>query len=133
MPPGVSGDIVVSNPLVYERRSSTLTDPIPAHTTDYELLNWSVPKGRDHFLLYGLGTDQHLNSNYKWVVDDVELPINGSSRIGTVEKPYIFPEPIFVSGTISLYITNDNDIPYPNTFHIVYAYPYECMIYGRCE
>lgn len=126
---------------VYERRSSTLTNPIPALTSNYELLRWVVPNDRNHFLLYGLGTDQHLNSDYKWVVDGVELPINGSARVGTPEEPYIFPEPIYVSGTVVLYITNDNTVDYPNStipapplLRTPYdEYPYECMIYGRCE
>jgi len=122
---------------VYERRSSTLTNPVPASATNYELLRWSVPSDRNHFLFYGLGTDQHLNSEYRWVVDGVELPINGSARVGTPEKPYVFPEPMYVSGTIVLYITNDNAVGYPNTDNTPPypddEYSYECMIYGRCE
>ena len=120
--------------LVYERRSSTITNPVPSNTSGYELLNWSVPKEMDHFLLYGLGTDQHPNSNYRWVVDDVELPINGSARVGSPFKPYISPSPIFVSGTIFLYINNNNAVQYPNMGDLIDdAYPYECMIYGRLE
>jgi len=120
--------------LIYERRSSTMAKPVPALTSNYELLKWSVPDNMDHFLLYGIGTDQHQNSTYKWVVDDVELPINGTSRVGTLLNPYVFPIPIFVSGTISLYVTNDNTDPYPNIHgRVDDAFPYECVIYGRYE
>lgn len=119
---------------VYERRSSSIASPVPATTSNYELLRWVVPTGRDHFLLYGLGTDQHLDSDYKWIVDGVELPINGAARVGTPEEPYVFPEPIYVSGSVILYITNDNAVAYPNAGVLPDdEYPYECMIYGRFE
>lgn len=119
---------------VYERRSSTITDPIPAFTSGYELLRWNVPEERDHFLLYGLGTDQHLNSVYTWIVDGVELPINGAARIGSPEEPYIFPEPLYISGSIVLTITNGNAVAYPNVGVLPDdEYSYECMIYGRYE
>jgi len=117
---------------VYERRSSTLSDPIIAGMSGYQLLRWSVPPERDHLLLYGIGTDQHLNSRYTWVVDGVELPINGIARVGTPENPYFFPEPLYVSGTIVLYITNDNAVGYPNSGTLPDdEYPYECLIVGR--
>lgn len=117
---------------VYERRSSTLTNPIAAATSGNVLLRWTVPSNRDHLLLYGIGTDQHLNSTYTWTVDGVELPISGVARVGTPEQPYMFPEPIYVSGIIILYITNDNLVAYPNTGNLPDdEYPYECLIVGR--
>jgi len=117
---------------VYERRSSTLAEPIAATTSGNVLLRWTVPSNRDHLLLYGIGTDQHLNSTYTWIVDGVELPISGVARVGTPEQPYMFPEPIYVSGTIILYIRNDNLIAYPNAGNLPDdEYPYECLIVGR--
>lgn len=117
---------------VYERRSSTISDPIPSGVSGYALLRWTVPSNRHHLLLYGIGTDQHLNSTYTWMVDGVELPISGVARVGTPEQPYMFPEPIYVSGTILLYITNANAVAYPNTgTNPDDEYPYECLIVGR--
>jgi hypothetical protein len=117
---------------VYERRSSTLVDPIPSGASGYVLLRWSVPSSRNHLLLYGIGTDQHLDSTYTWVVDGVVLPISGEARVGTPEEPYMFPEPLYVSGTIILYISNDSGVGYPNTGTAPDdEYPYECLIVGR--
>ena len=118
--------------LVYERRSSTIADPIPSGASGYILLRWEVPQSRDHLLLYGIGTDQHLNSMYTWVVDGVILPISGEARVGTPEQPFIFPEPIYVSGNVILYINNGNVVGYPNVgTKPDDEYPYECLIVGR--
>ena len=117
---------------VYERRASTISNPIPAGASGYVLLRWEVPKIRDHLLLYGIGTDQHLNSMYVWTVDGVVLPISGEDRVGDPEHPYMFPEPIYVSGTIVLYINNGNLVGYPNVGgNPDDEYPYECLIIGR--
>jgi len=117
---------------VYERRSSTISEPIPSGASGYVLLRWTVPQSRSHLLLYGIGTDQHLNSMYTWVVDDVVLPISGEARVGTPDEPYMFPEPIYVSGTILLYISNDNAVGYPNVgTEPDDEYSYECLIVGR--
>jgi len=117
---------------VYERRASTLSNPIPSGASGYVLLRWEVPVSRDHLLLYGIGTDQHLNSMYTWTVDGVVLPISGVARVGTPEQPYLFPEPIYVSGSIILYINNSNAVGYPNVGNLPDdEYPYECLIIGR--
>ena len=129
-------DIVMGIPpgnFVYERRASTIADPVPALTTDYRLLYWTKPNNRDKFLLYGVGSDQKLNSVYTWVVDGVTLPISGAARVGTMEKPYMFPEPIVVSSTIILYVTNGGVVAYPrvDATDPDAEYPYECLIFGR--
>jgi len=117
---------------VYERRSSTISDPVPSGASGYVLLRWDVPESRDHLLLYGIGSDQHLNSTYTWVIDGVTLPVSGEARVGTPEQPYMFPEPIFVSGNITLYINNDNAVGYPNVGgNPDDEYSYECLIVGR--
>jgi hypothetical protein len=129
-------DVVMGIPpgnFVYERRSSTITDPIPALTTNYTLLYWMKPTNRDRFLLYGIGSDQHQNSEYTWVIDGVTLPISGVARVGTPEKPYVFPEPIVVSSSIIMYVSNNGVVGYPrvDASDPDAEYPYECLIYGR--
>ena len=118
---------------VYERRASTIADPVPALTTNYRLLYWNKPTDRDKFLLYGLGSDQHLNSTYTWVVDGVTLPISGDARVGSIESPYFFPEPILVTSTVILYVTNSGAVAYPrvDAADPDAEYPYECLIFGR--
>jgi hypothetical protein len=118
---------------VYERRSSTIADPVPGVTTDYRLLYWTKPSDRDKFLLYGVGTDQKLESEYTWVVDGVTLPISGAARVGSLEQPYVFPEPLLVTSTIILYVTNNNAGAYPRADPADpdAEYPYEGLIYGR--
>ena len=75
---------------VYERRSSTISEPVPALTSGYRLLYFQKPSHRERFLLYGVGTDQHTESDYTWVVDDVTLPISGAARVGTPGKAICF-------------------------------------------
>lgn len=118
---------------VYERRASTLAVPVPGVTSGYMLLHWTKPSNRDHFLLYGIGTDQHLNSYYEWSVDNVVLPISGEARVGAPEDPYVFPEPIYVSGTIVLKVSNGNGVGYPriDPSDPDAEYSYECVIVGR--
>lgn len=119
---------------VYERRSSTISSPVPASTSGYILLEWVKPNEWHHFLLYAIGSDQHAESYYSWVVDGVELPISGPARIGTPESPYFFFEPIRVSGTVKLYVSNNGARDYPNSGDLPDdEYPYECVIIGRYE
>jgi hypothetical protein len=121
--------------IVYERRSSTYTNPIPGGTSSYPLLYWTVPPTRDHFLLSGIGSDQHLSSYYTWTVDGVVLPVSGAARIGSLEQPFIFPEPIYVSGTVTLYIsnfnTNTSGYPRVDSTDPEAEYSYECVMIGR--
>lgn len=118
---------------VYERRASTIAEPVGSGVSRYMLLHWQKPRDRGVFLLYGVGSDQHLDSIYTWVVDNVELPISGAARVGTPEKPYIFPEPLLVSGTIIMYVTNNTGGAYPRVDPTDpdAEYPYECLMVGR--
>lgn len=117
---------------VYERRSSSLSDPVPAQTSGFVLLRWEKPQEYTHFLLYSVGTDQHMSSNYTWVVDGTSLPISGPARVGSIDNPYVFPEPLMVSGNIKLYIENANLVSFPNTgTNPEDEFPYECVICGR--
>jgi hypothetical protein len=120
---------------VYEREASSLTSPVSANTSSHELINWQNPnKGKKRFLLLRLGTDAHDNSEYYWYVDDVELPISGSARVGTVMEPFMFPVPILCEDSIKLKIVNDNDVAYPNegdTYDD--QIPYEGMFDGVYE
>lgn len=118
--------------LVYRRVSSTYDEPVPANTKDYKLMEWQIPSRVGYFYLYAVGTDQHDNSYYKWIVDGRELPISGPVAVGSVDSPFYFPSPIRVSRYISLYVTNNNDVPYPNTGpDPLDPVPYECVIIGR--
>lgn len=118
---------------VYERRASTVSEPVPQNTSGHTLLRWEKPSDRDYFLLYGIGTDQHLNSYYEWTVDGVVLPISGEARVGDPEDPYMFPEPLYVSGSIVLKVTNGNGVAYPriDPGDPDAEYSYECLIVGR--
>ena len=120
--------------LVYERVASTLTDPVPANAKDYPLIEWYEPRNRGQiFLLYGLGTDQHDNSYYKWIFDNVVVyQLSGPARVGSIFEPFIFPKPIKVINSICLYIDNNNDVAYPNDsgLHPSDIIPYEAVFFG---
>ncbi len=119
---------------VYERRASTLTSSVPATTSGYKLLEWYVPRGKPAAVIYSIGTDQHMSSTYTWVFDGYSLPISGAASPGSIEHPYIFPEPILVSSSIILYIGNANAVAYPNTgVKPDDEFPYECVVNGRYE
>lgn len=100
---------------VYERRASTLEDPVPAGAKKYPLIEWTDPeKLGKPFYLVALGSDQHDNSYYHWIVDDRELPISGEARAGGIYDPLVLPRPIIVRRHIKLLIDNNNSVPYPN-------------------
>ena len=120
------------NNFVYERRASTLTSSVPAGSSGYTLLYWTVPHGYDHALVGAVGTDQHLSSYYTWVVDGVDLPISGPASVGSAQEPFVFPVPLYVSGYIALYINNFNTVAYPNTgTNPDDEYGYECVFIGQ--
>lgn len=117
---------------VYRRVASTYDEPVPANTKDYKLFEWKIPSRVGYFYLFAVGTDQHDNSYYRWVVDGEELPINGPVAVGTVDDPFYFPSPIRVYNRITLYVSNFNDKEYPNTgSDPLDPVPYECVIIGR--
>jgi len=120
-----------SSDLVYERVASTLAAPVPAGASDYVLINWTVPNTRKGILLTSVGTDQHDNTRYTWVVDGVILPISGSARAGSILQPYVFGSPIRVVSSIVLRITNNNAVAYPNPGnHPSDSVPYEGVFSG---
>lgn len=124
---------VIPQNFVYERRASTIGSPVPASTSGYVLLEWYVPKNK-FALIYAVGTDQHTSSYYMWAFDGYTLPISGPARAGSVEHPYVFPEPIVVSSQIVLYIENGNTFAVPNTNGGPQdEFPYECIVHGRVE
>lgn len=119
---------------VYERVASTYLAPVTAGATDYALIDYIVPTTQTALYLYGVGSDQHDNSTYEWVVDTKNLAINGSARAGSIADPYIFPAPIRVTSRIRLLITNNNAVAYPNNgTEPSDAVPYEGVFFGRWE
>jgi hypothetical protein len=124
---------IIPQNFVYERRSSSIGTPVPANTSGYLLLEWFVPKDKTA-VIYAVGTDQHQSSNYTWTFDDFNLPISGPARVGSIEHPYVFPEPIMVSSVIRMYVENGNGFAIPGTPGVVQKEsPYECVMHGRVE
>jgi len=118
--------------LVYYRVASTYDEPVPAKAKDYKLLDFKVPQYVQALVLYAVGSDQHDNSYYRWVVDDIDMPISGKVAVGSPEKPFYFKEPVIVRRYVALYVTNNNDVPYPNTGpDPLDPVPYEAVIIGR--
>ena len=125
---------ILAGDLVYERASSSLASPIAPGAQDTILLNWAKDPTRGNMLLLGLGSDQHDNSYYRWLVDGVELPISGASRVGTITNPFYFPTPIRVQSSVILMITNNNAVAYPNNgLDPASQVPYECAFIGKWE
>lgn len=124
---------IMPTDFVYERVSSTLENPVPPRTENYLLLDWNEPErtGRPFFLV-AVGSDQHDNSYYRWVVDDITLPISGPARAGSIFNPLVFPRPILVRRYVRLFVSNFNDVPYPNNNLNLLSdlVPYEGVIYG---
>lgn len=123
---------VVGGDFIYERKSSTLVNPVPANTTNFLLLSWTKSLTRGDALLTAVGTDQHDNSIYTWVVDGVTLPISGAARVGSVHDPFIFPDPVRVKASVILYVTNNNAVAYPNNgLNPSDQMPYEGVMIAR--
>jgi hypothetical protein len=123
---------VQNGDFIYERRSSTLANPVPANTTSYLLLAWSKSLTRGDALITAIGTDQHDNSVYTWVVDGVTLPVSGAARVGSIFQPFILPDPIRVKTNVLLYVTNNNAVAYPNNgLDPADQMPYECVMIAR--
>jgi len=123
---------VVGGDFVYERKASSLSNPVPPSTTNYMLLSWAKPLTRGDALLTAVGTDQHDNSSYTWVVDGVTLPISGSARVGSIHDPFVFPTPIRFKMSVLLYVTNNNTVAYPNNgLDPADQMPYEGVMIAR--
>jgi len=117
---------------VYYRQASTLASPVPASTSNFILINWQMPTNHDLMLLYAVGSDQHANSVYNWVVDGITLPISGTAKPGGIYDPLIFPEPLRVTQSVILYVTNNNASAYPNSGILPGdQIPYEGVMIGR--
>jgi hypothetical protein len=105
---------IIAGDLIYERAASSLALPVNPAEQNHLTISWIKPVTRGDALLLGVGTDQHDNSLYSWVVDGVVLPISGAVRVGSVTDPFYFPVPIRVKSSVLLYITNNNAVAYPN-------------------
>ena len=125
-------DAMSIHSLFYERRASTLANPVPAGATDYQLFYYektvNIP-----LQIVSLGTDQHDNSVYKWYIDgNLVASISGAAAVGSILKPYVFPRPIRVDQSIELKIDNLNGKAYPNDTGLTHVdrVPYECVVSG---
>ncbi len=138
--PGVSIESMGSTSFVdinpalifYERRSSTLADPVPAQTIGYKLLRFAKTDPR-RLRIMAIGTDQHDNSVYHWFIDGNYIEsISGPAAVGTIQNPFVFPYPVRVENSIELLIDNNNGKSYPNDSGTYPAdrVPYECVVIG---
>lgn len=122
---------------VYLRKASTLEEPVPAETNDYELFFWNNNSYLSkNLLIKEIGTDQHDNTIYKWYIDGNYVEsISGSCRIGSISKPFKFSTPIRVRKSIKLCISNGNSCDYPNNNASAVSdmIPYEFFISGVWE
>ena len=130
---GRAVSIQIPSNFVYERRASSLAVPVPANTIGYKLFDWTNPYyPTKQLILEAIGTDQHDNSKYTWIIDGVVLETSGSARVGTVTLPYAFKSEIRVSNSMVLQIDNNNGVGYPNAgINPIDATPYEGVFIGR--
>jgi hypothetical protein len=117
---------------IYVRNASTLAIPIVAGAQNYTLISWVKDPSQGNALIEAIGTDQHDNSIYTWVIDGTTMPFSGSARVGSIQQPYEFLDPIICQQSVLLYITNNNSIAYPNNgVDPADAIPYEGLFTGR--
>jgi hypothetical protein len=130
---GRAVSIQIPSNFVYERKASTLAVPVPAAAVGYKLIDWTNPYyPTKQLILEAIGTDQHDNSVYTWVIDGVVLDCSGPARIGSVTEPYQFKSEVRVSNSIVLLIDNNNGVGYPNAgINPIDATPYEGVFIGR--
>ena len=124
---------MLADDLIYQRQASTLANPVPAGASEFLFINFTDPSSHENgMLLYAVGSDQHDNSVYEWVVDGITLPVSGTAKPGGIYDPLIFPEPIRVTQSVVLYVTNNNASAYPNSgINPGDQIPYEGVIIGR--
>ena len=121
--------------LFYERVASTLINPVPADTLGYSLFRYEKTDPRP-LRITSLGTSQHDNAVYHWIIDGSEFKaISGPAAVGTILKPYVFPRPIRVYVSIELRVDNLNLKAYPNdaATSMVDRIPFECVVNGIWE
>ena len=99
---------------IYVRNASTLAIPVVAGAQNYVLISWVKPPTQGNALIESIGTDQHDNSIYTWVIDGNTMPFSGAARVGSIQNPYVFQDPVICQNSVFLYITNNNLIAYPN-------------------
>lgn len=130
---GRAVSIQIPSNFVYERKSSSLAVPVPANTTGYKLIDWTNPNyPTKQLILEAIGTDQHDNSVYTWIIDGTVLETSGPARVGSVTKPFEFKSEIRVSNSVVLTIDNNNGVGYPNAgINPIDATPYEAVFIGR--
>ncbi len=118
--------------LFYERVASTMVNPVPANTEGYSLFKYNKPEG-GALKIISVGTSQHDNAAYHWYIDGALVgQISGPAAIGTIIRPYVFPQPVRVDASIELKVDNLNLKPYPNdsATSIVDRIPFECVVNG---
>ena len=130
----MAGGVMNASSLFYERRASTLINPVPANTVGHQLFYFEKKTERP-LKITSLGTNQHDNSVYHWIIDGTEIEAISGPAIGTVLEPYVFPKPIRVYVSIELRIDNYNLKAYPNESAdtMVDRIPYECVVNGIWE
>lgn len=131
----LASNTMSASSLFYERVASTLIKPVPANTKGYTLFRYEKTDPRP-LRITSLGTSQHDNAVYHWIIDGVELKaISGPAAVGTILKPYVFPRPIRVYVSIELRVDNLNLKAYPNdaATSMVDRIPFECVVNGIWE
>lgn len=131
----MAANVMDATTLFYERVASTLENPVPADTTDYQLFRFEKTDSRP-LRITSVGTSQHDNAAYHWLIDNVELQaISGPAAVGTIMHPYVFPKPVRVRASIELRVDNLNLKAYPNddATSMVDRMPFECVINGIWE
>jgi len=131
----LSSNVMSIDSLFYERRASSLVAPVPASTEGHQLFYFEKTDLRP-LRITSLGTNQHDNSVYHWIIDGTEVgSISGPAAIGTILNPYVFPRAIRVYVSIELRIDNYNLKAYPNDSATTMTdrVPYECVVNGIWE
>jgi len=117
---------------IYVRNASTLANPVIAGAQNYVIISWVKDPSQGNALIESMGTDQHDNSLYTWVIDGTTMPFSGAARVGSIAEPYVFKDPIICQQLVLLYITNNNAIAYPNNgADPADLIPYEGIFTGR--
>jgi len=131
----MSSNVMNASSLFYERVASTLDEPVPADTRSYRLFRFEKDDPRP-LRITSIGTSQHDNAAYHWIIDGTELKaVSGPAAIGSILNPYKFPKPIRVYVSIELRVDNLNLKPYPNddATSLVDRMPFECVVNGIWE
>jgi hypothetical protein len=131
----LASNTMSASSLFYERVASTLAKPVPANTEGYTLFRFEKTDPRP-LRITSLGTSQHDNVVYHWIIDGSEFKaISGPAAVGTILKPYVFPRPIRVYVSIELRVDNLNLKAYPNdaATSMVDRIPFECVVNGIWE